>query len=134
MTPRPHIVSQDIAPRSRTLRAHQALQPKSLPATRTSDRNWVLIEEGFTLAREHEVESLFAIGNGYVGARASLAEGCVLSAPATSVAGAFEAEDGSTPGLARMADWTRLSISRSLSDPARWPRKSCAPPARPERA
>jgi hypothetical protein len=34
----------------------------------------VLIEEGFALTRKHEVESIFAIGNGLVGSRASVAE------------------------------------------------------------
>jgi kojibiose phosphorylase len=67
-------------------------------ATLTNDPDWVLIEEGFTLAREHEVESLSAIGNGYVGSRGSLAEGCSLSAPATFVAGAFDT-DGAGSGL-----------------------------------
>jgi trehalose/maltose hydrolase-like predicted phosphorylase len=80
-------------------------------ATLTNDPDWVLIEEGFTLAREHEVESLSAIGNGYVGSRGSLAEGCSLSAPATFVAGAFDTDGaGSGLGLVRVADWTRLSI------------------------
>jgi hypothetical protein len=36
---------------------------------------WSLVEEGFTLAREHEIESLFAIANGYAGNRGSLAGG-----------------------------------------------------------
>ncbi|MFB3812796.1 MAG: glycoside hydrolase family 65 protein [Terriglobales bacterium] len=72
------------------------------------DPAWVLIEEGFTLAREHEVESLLAIGNGYVGNRASLAEGTPLSAPATFVAGVFEHDPkpGGVPGLFILPDWT----------------------------
>ena len=53
-----------------------------LPASPTEDPEWILVEEGFTLAREHELESLFAIGNGYAGSRASLTEGSPLSAPA----------------------------------------------------
>ena len=77
----------------------------------TADPEWILVEEGFTLAREHELESLFAIGNGYAGSRGSLAEGCALSAPATFAAGVFDAGTGSVPGLARLADWTRLSVS-----------------------
>ena len=36
-----------------------------LPAVPTTDPEWLFVEEGFTLAREHELESLFAIGNGY---------------------------------------------------------------------
>lgn len=43
-----------------------------------SARNWMLIEEGFTLAREHKTESLFAISNGLTGTRASLEEGRVV--------------------------------------------------------
>ena len=70
------------------LRARQAsLHLAQLPAVPTGDPGWILVEEGFTLAREHEVESLFAIGNGYAGSRGSLAEGSALSAPATFVPG-----------------------------------------------
>src|ERR1043166_1393049 len=66
----------------------------------TRDPNWLLVDEGFTLTREHEIESLFAIANGYVGNRGSLAEGSPLSAPATFVAGIFELEKpGAIPGL-----------------------------------
>ena len=40
---------------------------------------WLLVEEGFTLTREHELESIFAIGNGHLGSRGSLAEGSGMS-------------------------------------------------------
>ena len=69
-----------------------------------------LLRKDFTLAREHELESLFAIGNGFAGSRGSLAEGSALSAPATFVAGVFDS-DGTVPGLAPTADWTRLSAT-----------------------
>ena len=92
------------------LLARQAAQHwLELPAAPTDDPGWILVDEGFTLAREHELESLFAIGNGYAGSRGSLAEGSALSAPATFVAGVFDSEAGSVPGLAPTADWTRLS-------------------------
>src|SRR5579872_2736855 len=79
---------------------------------RTEDPNWLLIEEGLTLAREHEIESLFAIANGYVGNRGSLAEGSPLSAPATFVAGIFEHPDtqNSVPQLMVLPDWTAVRI------------------------
>ncbi len=75
---------------------------------RTRDLAWLLIEEGFTLAREHEIESLFAIANGNIGNRGSLAEGSPLSAPATFAAGVFEVEPrpGAVPGLFVLPDWT----------------------------
>ena len=92
--------------------ARQAAQHwVELPAAPTDDPGWLLVEQGFTLAREHEVESLFAIGNGYVGSRGSLAEGSALSTPATFVAGVLNSEPGSVPGLASTADWTRLSAT-----------------------
>ena len=86
-------------------------QFEHIPLAPTADREWIVAEDGFTLTREHEVESLLAIGNGYVGSRASLAEGCVHSAPATFVAGIFAAGAGSVPELAPTADWSRLSIA-----------------------
>ncbi len=82
-----------------------------LPLAPTEGPGWILVEEGFTPEREHELESLFAIGNGYVGSRGSLAEGSALSAPATFVAGVFDSEVGSVPSLAPAADWTRLSAT-----------------------
>ena len=92
------------------LLARQAgLHLVELPVAPTDDPGWILVEEGFTLAREHEVESLFAIGNGYAGSRGSLAEGSALSSPATFVAGVFDSEAGYAPSLAPTADWTRLS-------------------------
>ena len=77
----------------------------------TADPAWLLVEEGFTLVREHELESQFAVANGYVGSRGSLAEGCPLSAPATFVAGVFDAEPGSIPHLVQIWDWSHLSVS-----------------------
>lgn len=79
---------------------------------RTTDPNWVLIEEGFTLAREHEIESLFAASNGHVGTRASLEEGSELSAPATFVGGIFEHAKvpGAVPRLAKFPDWAGVSV------------------------
>lgn len=87
-------------------------QAFSLPPFRTSDPRWLLRDEGFTLTREHEIESLFAIANGYIGNRGSLAEGSPLSAPATFVAGVFEQHTtpGSLPELMVLPDWTGLSI------------------------
>jgi kojibiose phosphorylase len=74
----------------------------------TGDPSWLLVDEGFTLAREHEIESLFAIANGYVGNRGSLAEGSPLSAPATFASGVFELKSGpnAVPGFFVLPDWT----------------------------
>lgn len=82
-----------------------------LPARPTVDPSWILVEEGFRLEREHEIESLFALANGRVGTRGALAEGSSLSAPATFVAGVFErrrGREGGLPHLAPIWEWTHL--------------------------
>ncbi len=81
-----------------------ALHCVECPVAHTNDHAWIIVGEGFTPEREHDLESLFAIGNGYVGSRGSLAEGSALSAPATFVAGVFDSEAGAVPGLAPSAD------------------------------
>jgi hypothetical protein len=53
---------------------------------------WLLIEEGLDPAREREIDSLFAIGNGYLGNRASIAEDGRFSHPSTFVAGIYVAD------------------------------------------
>lgn len=93
---------------SELLAGQAGLHFVELPAAPTNDPSWILVEEGFTLTREHDVESLFAIGNGFVGSRGSLAEGSAFSAPATFVAGVFDSEPGSVPGLVPTANWTHL--------------------------
>jgi trehalose/maltose hydrolase-like predicted phosphorylase len=57
-----------------------------IPLTPHGDPDWFIVEEGFDLAREHEVESILTICNGYLGIRASIAEGRSLSRPSTFVA------------------------------------------------
>lgn len=86
-------------------------EPWHIGLRRTPDPAWLLAEEGFTLAREREIESLLAIGNGYVGNRGSLAEGSPLSAPATFAAGIFmHPPPPSVPELLVLPDWTGVRI------------------------
>jgi trehalose/maltose hydrolase-like predicted phosphorylase len=89
-----------------------AIAAVDLPAAPTPDPAWLLVEEGFALPREHEIESLFTIANGYVGTRASLAEGSSLSWPATLAAGVFDVdpEARSGPELIRLPNWTHLAL------------------------
>jgi kojibiose phosphorylase len=87
-------------------------RPLDLPLSRTRDEHWNLIEEGYTLAREHEIESLFSVANGYAGTRGSIPEGSPLSDPATFLAGIFDAVpgSGSVPELAVGPDWTEMLV------------------------
>ena len=59
------------------------------PLAPSSDPGWLIVEEGFTLVREREIKSLFAIANGYIGTRASLEEGGRFSQPDTFAAGSM---------------------------------------------
>ncbi len=101
LPPSPHPASppsEVVSPLSRS-----SVLLEELPA----DPKWILEEDGFTLAREHEIESLFTIANGYIGNRGSLAEGSSLSAPATFAAGVFELpqKTGAVPGYFVLPDW-----------------------------
>ncbi|HEY3447200.1 MAG TPA: glycosyl hydrolase family 65 protein [Myxococcales bacterium] len=80
----------------------------------TTEADWTIVGEGLDLAREREAESVFAVGNGYLGTRAALAERHSLaSSPATFVAGVFDSLPSSSavPELAVGPDWTRLTVS-----------------------
>lgn len=100
----------NVPPPSRS-RSGLELAAADLALTPTSDPEWRLVEEGFTLLREHEIESLFAIANGFLGTRASLMDGSPLSSPATFVAGVFDGPPGQPPQLLSLPDWTRITIS-----------------------
>lgn len=94
------------------LEAQAALHPVELPDGPDHREAWTLVEDGFVLTREHELESLFAVANGYVGTRGSLVEGSPLSAPATFAAGVFVTPpSGGTPELVRLPDWTSVEAS-----------------------
>ncbi|MBI5546806.1 MAG: hypothetical protein HY901_23230, partial [Deltaproteobacteria bacterium] len=84
--------------------------PLELPR---EEETWTLAHAGIDLARERELESVFSVGNGYLGTRGALAEHDPLaSSPATFLAGVFDALPGSqaVPELAVGPNWTRLKI------------------------
>ena len=105
-----------------TRRGSRASDPSPIPSPDAAETEiepdanagatWLLVEKGFDLAREHEVESLLAISNGYLGTRASLAEGSEFSAPATFVAGIYgvRSGEGAVPELVAGPDCTRLRL------------------------
>jgi len=79
------------------------------PVAPTEDADWLIVEDGFIPTREHEIESNFAISNGRVGSRGSLAEGGPMSAPATFAAGFFDVGPRSVLRLAQLPDWRSLT-------------------------
>jgi kojibiose phosphorylase len=75
------------------------------------DPAWLLVEEGVDPTREREIESLFAVGNGYLGVRASIPEGSSFSHPSTFVAGIYVADGGIGPRLAVLPRWLRIDVT-----------------------
>jgi kojibiose phosphorylase len=75
------------------------------------DPDWFLTEEGVDPAREREIESLFAIGNGYLGSRGSIAEGGRFSHPSTFLAGIYVADGDLGPRLAVLPDLLHVEIT-----------------------
>jgi hypothetical protein len=56
----------------------------------TEDSDWHLTVSSFEPAREHEVETLLTIANGYAGTRGALEEGSPASRMGTYLAGVFD--------------------------------------------
>ena len=81
----------------------------------TFDPAWVLVANGYDPLRESNLESRFAISNGFLGIRASRATtrgDRWIVPPRTYVAGLFDTPgaEGATPGLIPAADWLRVRI------------------------
>jgi kojibiose phosphorylase len=91
---------------------HERRSWADLPARKTRDPRWLLVEEGWTPAREQEIESLFALANGYSGTRAALEEDGVYSNPATFLAGVFDAgpDPSAVPELAVAPNWIEVHL------------------------
>src|SRR6266498_5921277 len=73
---------------------------------------WRLEEQGYQAALEHDVESQFAISNGFLGVRASLEQPTIASRPRTFIAGLFDTlpSDPPLPRLVPGPDWLRLQV------------------------
>ena len=77
----------------------------------SADPDWLLVDEGVNPAREREIESLFAFGNGYLGIRASIAEGTRFSHPSIFVAGIYVPDGGIGPRFALLPDWLHAEVT-----------------------
>ena len=68
-------------------------------------------EKCYLPEREREIETIFSMGNGYVGTRNSLEEPYPQSTPGSFLAGFYEKSiDDEFNILVRMPDWTRIKI------------------------
>ncbi|MBI4733376.1 MAG: hypothetical protein HY779_00875, partial [Rubrobacteridae bacterium] len=73
----------------------------------TGDKSFLIIENGFEPLREREIESIFTVGNGYLGTRGSLEEQASISESATLVAGVYDRKrEGDIEELVVAPNWT----------------------------
>jgi beta-phosphoglucomutase len=72
--------------------------------------DWTLIEPEFDPAKLRTRETVFTIGNGYLGTRGSFEEGYPHALPATLVHGVYDDVPGVYTELANCPDWLSLTI------------------------
>jgi kojibiose phosphorylase len=73
-------------------------------------KDWVLIEKQFDPNQSHSRETIFTIGNGYLGTRGSFEEGYPRSLPATLIHGVYDDVPVVYTELANCPDWLPLVI------------------------
>jgi trehalose/maltose hydrolase-like predicted phosphorylase len=74
-------------------------------ATRNNPENWFIRETEFDPERLHHKETLFTIGNGYLGTRGAFEEGYPGARPATLIHGVFDDVPIVHTELANAPDW-----------------------------
>ena len=92
--------------------AHAGHQDATSIFDGASDATWRLAAAAYEPVLEHAIESRFAIGNGFLGVRASIEEPTIASRPRTFVAGLFDTpiSELRIPALASGPDWLRLRV------------------------
>jgi len=74
-------------------------------------RLWSIKEYPFHPEKLRYYETIFTVGNGYLGTRASFEEGYAGDSPATLIHGIFNhVPDTLVPELVNAPDWTRINI------------------------
>lgn len=74
------------------------------------DSRWQVVEDGFDPALANTYETLFTIGNGYLGTRGSLEESHEGALPGTFLRGVFDHHDSAVINLVKAPDWVALYI------------------------
>jgi len=70
-----------------------------------------LTEKRYLFGKERDIETIFSIGNGYIGTRNSLEEFYPQSTPGSFLAGFYEKDiDNEFNILVKIPDWTRIKI------------------------
>lgn len=71
---------------------------------------WVLSEHGWNPARANYYETLFTVGNGYIGTRGTLEEGHVGVVSGSYLAGVYDAHDSQVIDLVNVPDWLETEV------------------------
>jgi kojibiose phosphorylase len=71
---------------------------------------WLVVEGGFDPALANRYETLFTVGNGYLGTRGALEEGHQGALPGTFLGGVFDHHDSAVIDLVKAPDWVSLAV------------------------
>jgi kojibiose phosphorylase len=71
---------------------------------------WLVTENGFDLARVGAYETLFTVGNGYLGTRGTLEEGHLGDLSGTYLAGVYDDHDSPVIDLVNAPDWLAFAV------------------------
>ncbi len=75
-----------------------------------SPKDWIVEENKFELDQLNFYETLFTLGNGYLGTRGSLEEGAKGELTGTFIAGMFDDFDSKVNEIANMPDWLPFNV------------------------
>ena len=76
----------------------------------TDDSTWLVEESGFDLTRANYHETLFTVGNGYLGTRGSLDEGHLGQLSGTFLAGVYDGHEVTVIDLVNAPDWVDTAV------------------------
>ncbi|QIR37745.1 beta-phosphoglucomutase [Tolypothrix sp. PCC 7910] len=74
-------------------------------------KDWILIETQFNPDQLHARETIFTIGNGYLGTRGSFEEGYMRALPATFIHGVYDEVPVVYTELVNCPDWLPLAVT-----------------------
>jgi len=74
------------------------------------DQTWTIREDNFTTKRMQYYETIFTLGNGYLGTRGAFEENYRLRKPATYLAGLFDQAPNEVTELPNAPDWVSIEL------------------------
>jgi len=75
-----------------------------------SSADWLVTEPNFDVSKINYYETIFTVGNGYMGTRGALEEGHRAGLPGTYINGLFDHFDSTVVDLVNAPDWLPISI------------------------